>query len=181
LFSQASRPALGLIQSHVQWERKGGGSLFLGINRPECAADHSPPCSVEAPPLSGRTNMTALYGILSLKSCRVENIGFVVGSSRILIYFQWLDIPTERLCDFPRYFEPIDNTVGYFKLGHDQQYTSNWGTIIFLTSLFQPFFRQSFCSITINDCTVQKPKRLPSFELHSFCPSVSSNLIDSVY
>jgi hypothetical protein len=42
LFSTASRPALGLTQPHIQWVP---GVLFLGVKRPRCEADHSPPSS----------------------------------------------------------------------------------------------------------------------------------------
>jgi hypothetical protein len=39
-----SRPPLGLTQSPIQWVP---GALFLGVKRPGCEANHSPPCSSE--------------------------------------------------------------------------------------------------------------------------------------
>jgi hypothetical protein len=44
LFAAASRPALGLTQSSIQW---APWSLFPGIKRPGRGADHSPPSSGE--------------------------------------------------------------------------------------------------------------------------------------
>jgi hypothetical protein len=44
LITTASRLALGATQPHIQWIT---GDLSLGIKRPECEADHSPPSSVE--------------------------------------------------------------------------------------------------------------------------------------
>jgi hypothetical protein len=43
-FTTASRPALGPTQSPIQWVR---GVPSLGVKRPECEADHSPPSSAE--------------------------------------------------------------------------------------------------------------------------------------
>jgi hypothetical protein len=44
LFTTASRTALGPTQPPIQWVR---GSLSLGVKRPGCEADHSPPPSAE--------------------------------------------------------------------------------------------------------------------------------------
>jgi hypothetical protein len=44
LFTTASRTALGPTQPPIQWVP---GALSLGVKRPECEADHSPPCSAE--------------------------------------------------------------------------------------------------------------------------------------
>jgi hypothetical protein len=45
LFTTASRPALGPTQSPIQWVPR---ALSLGVKRPRCEADHSPPSSVES-------------------------------------------------------------------------------------------------------------------------------------
>jgi hypothetical protein len=44
LFTIVSRPALWLTQPPIQWVR---GTLSLGVKRPGCGADHSPPSSAE--------------------------------------------------------------------------------------------------------------------------------------
>jgi hypothetical protein len=44
LFATASRPAVGLIQPPMQWVP---GALSLGVKRPGCEADHSPPSNAE--------------------------------------------------------------------------------------------------------------------------------------
>jgi hypothetical protein len=44
LFTTASRTALGPTQTPVQWVR---GTVSLGVKRPECEADRSPPASAE--------------------------------------------------------------------------------------------------------------------------------------
>jgi hypothetical protein len=44
LFTTGSRTALGPTQPPIQWVR---GALSLGIKRPGCEADHSPPSSAE--------------------------------------------------------------------------------------------------------------------------------------
>jgi hypothetical protein len=44
LFNNMSRPALGPIQPPTQWVP---GTLSLGVKRPGCEADHSPPSSSE--------------------------------------------------------------------------------------------------------------------------------------
>jgi hypothetical protein len=44
LFSTASRPTLGPIQSHIQWVL---GALSPRVNRQGREADHSPPTSAE--------------------------------------------------------------------------------------------------------------------------------------
>jgi hypothetical protein len=44
LFSTASRPALGPTQPTIQWVP---GAISLGVKRPGCEADHSPPSSAE--------------------------------------------------------------------------------------------------------------------------------------
>jgi hypothetical protein len=45
LFTTVSRTALGPIHSPIQWVP---GALSLGLERPGCEADHSPPSSAEA-------------------------------------------------------------------------------------------------------------------------------------
>jgi hypothetical protein len=44
LFTTASRPALGPTQPPIQWVP---GAVSLGIKRPGCEADHTPPSSAE--------------------------------------------------------------------------------------------------------------------------------------
>jgi hypothetical protein len=44
LFHTASRPVLGPTEPPIQWVP---GALSLGLKRPECEADHSPPYSAE--------------------------------------------------------------------------------------------------------------------------------------
>jgi hypothetical protein len=44
LLTTVSRPALGPTQSPIHWVP---GALSLGIKRPGCEADHSPPSSAE--------------------------------------------------------------------------------------------------------------------------------------
>jgi hypothetical protein len=44
LFSMSSRLALGSTQPPIQWVP---GALSLGVKRPGCEADHSPPASAE--------------------------------------------------------------------------------------------------------------------------------------
>jgi hypothetical protein len=43
-FDTVSRPALGPTHPPMQWVP---GALSLGVKRPECEADHSPPSSAE--------------------------------------------------------------------------------------------------------------------------------------
>jgi hypothetical protein len=44
LFTTASRTALGTTQAPIQWVTR---ALSLGVKRPGCEADHSPPSSAE--------------------------------------------------------------------------------------------------------------------------------------
>jgi hypothetical protein len=44
LFTTASRKALGTTQPPIQWVPE---ALSLGVKRPGCEADHSPPYSAE--------------------------------------------------------------------------------------------------------------------------------------
>jgi hypothetical protein len=44
IFDTPSRLSLGPTQTPIQWER---GALFLGVKKPGCETDHSPPSSAE--------------------------------------------------------------------------------------------------------------------------------------
>jgi hypothetical protein len=67
LFTIASRTVLGPTQPPIQWVP---GALSLGVKRPRCQADHSPPCSSEVKNAWSYTS-TPLY--VSMAWCLVKH------------------------------------------------------------------------------------------------------------
>jgi hypothetical protein len=68
-----TRPTLGPIQPPILWIQ---GALFLGIKRPGCEADHSPPSSaqVENAWSYNSTPPICLHGVV-LSDLQIRNVG----------------------------------------------------------------------------------------------------------
>jgi len=83
--------ALGPTQPPIQWKQ---GALSLGIKRPRCEADHSPPSSAE---LKNEWSYTSIPQYVFIAWCLVKHRNNFTFLSSLYYYDVYLGIRKEKI------------------------------------------------------------------------------------